>query len=63
MEAHEPRMIHASYDKDIDDLKPKMKLSGTNWGNTLFPKGNFQFMNYDKNKKYDLCGMFQYPLS
>ena len=48
--------------RDIDDLKPKMKLSGTNWGNTLFPKGNFQFFGYDKNKKYDLCGMFQYPL-
>jgi len=48
--------------QDIDDLKPRMKLSGTNWGNTLFPKGNFQFLNYDKHKKYDLCGMFQYPL-
>lgn len=48
--------------KDIDDLKPKMKLSGTNWGNTMFPSGQFEFFNYDKNKKYDLCGMFQYPL-
>ena len=48
--------------KDIDDLKPRMKLSGTNWGNTMFPAGKFEFFNYDKNKKYDLCGMFQYPL-
>ena len=47
---------------DINTLKPKMKLSGTNWGNTFFPNGQFQFYNYDSNKKYDLCGMFQYPL-
>lgn len=46
---------------DIDDYKDKMKLSGTNWGNTLFPNGNFNFHNYNSNKKYDLCGMFQYP--
>ena len=48
--------------KDIDDLKPRMKLSGTNWGNTMFPTGNFKFFDYNKNKYYDLCGMFQYPL-
>ena len=48
--------------QDIDNLKPKMKLSGTNWGNTMFPTGNFKFFEYDKNKYYDLCGMFQYPL-
>ena len=47
---------------DIDQLKPKMKLSGTNWGNTFFPDGKFRFFNYNSNKKYDLCGMFQYPL-
>ena len=47
---------------DIDKLKSRMRLSGTNWGNTFFPAGNFKFFNYDSNKKYDLCGMFQYPL-
>ena len=56
---------------DIDNLKSKMKLTGTNWGNTLFPDGNFNinfynkqnpFYNYSFDKKYDLCGMFQYPL-
>ena len=47
---------------DINKLKPKMKLSGTNWGNTFFPDGKFKFFNYNSNKKYDLCGMFQYPL-
>ena len=48
---------------NIDDYKHKMKLSGTNWGNTLFPNGQFVFHNYDQNKKYEICGMFQYPLS
>ena len=47
---------------NIDQYKNKMKLSGTNWGNTLFPNGKFDFYNYDSNKKYDICGMFQYPL-
>ena len=47
---------------DIDTLKPRMKLSGTNWGNTMYPTGQFQFYNYTSDKKYDLCGMFQYPL-
>jgi hypothetical protein len=47
---------------DIDQLSPKMKLSGTNWGNTFFPDGQFKFFKYNNNKKYDLCGMFQYPL-
>jgi hypothetical protein len=49
---------------DIDNLKDKMYLMGTNWGSTLFPKGNFKF--YDLNstlKKYDVCGMFQYPMT
>ena len=47
---------------NIDEYKDKMKLSGTNWGNTLFPNGVLNFHNYDVNKKYDICGMFQYPL-
>tara|TARA_R100001015_G_C4616410_1_gene172558 strand:+ start:521 stop:1552 length:1032 start_codon:yes stop_codon:yes gene_type:complete len=47
---------------DIDELKPKMKLSGCNWGNTLNPTGKFNFFEYNSNKKYDVCGMFQYPL-
>ena len=32
---------------NIDDYKDKMKLSGTNWGNTFFPNGNFNFHNYN----------------
>lgn len=49
---------------DIDEMKHKMKLTGTNWGNTFFPQGNFngKFLDYNKDKKYDLCGMFQFPL-
>ena len=56
---------------DIEKLWPKMDLTGTNWGNTFFPNGNFYegyyskepvFYPYDTNKKYDLCGLFQYPL-
>ena len=47
---------------NIDEYKHKMKLSGTNWGNTFFPNGIFNFHRYDSNKKYDVCGMFQYPL-
>ena len=47
---------------NIDDYKHKMKLSGTNWGNTMFPTGQFSFYEYNSNKKYDLCGMFQYPM-
>jgi hypothetical protein len=47
---------------DIEILKSKMKLTGTNWGNTFFPTGQFKFYPYNDNKKYDLCGMFQYPL-
>ncbi len=47
---------------DIDKLKRKMKLSGCNWGNTLNPNGRFPMLAYTDNKKYDVCGMFQYPL-
>lgn len=47
---------------DIDQLKNKMKLTGTNWGNTYFPTGDFKYFQYSSDKKYDLCGMFQYPL-
>ena len=47
---------------NIDEYKDKMKLSGTNWGNTFFPNGKFNFYDYNSSKKYDICGTFQYPL-
>jgi len=43
---------------DIDELKPKMKLTGCNWLNTVTPKW------YDvrtEHKKYDISCMFGYP--
>ena len=39
---------------DIDELKPKMKLSGCNWLNTLQPT----WYDYDSNKEYDVSCMF-----
>jgi len=48
---------------DIDKLKSGMRLSGCNWGNTLNPTGKFNFLQYGPAKKYDVCGMFQYPLT
>ena len=42
---------------DIDDLKPKMKLTGCNWLHTVKPN----WLVYDDNKPYDLSCMFSYP--
>ena len=42
---------------DIDDLKPKMKLSGCNWLHTLQPN----WLDYSQEKQYDISCMFGYP--
>jgi len=42
---------------DIDDLKPKMKLSGCNWLHTIQPN----WLDYNQDKPYDLSCMFSYP--
>ena len=42
---------------DIDELKPKMKLSGCNWLHTVQPN----WLDYSKDKSYDLSCMFSYP--
>tara|TARA_B100000287_G_scaffold165740_2_gene156306 strand:- start:4161 stop:5207 length:1047 start_codon:yes stop_codon:yes gene_type:complete len=42
---------------DIDELKPKMKLSGCNWLHTLQPR----WMDFTSDKKYDVSCMFGYP--
>ena len=43
---------------DIDELKPKMKLSGCNWLSTLQPK----WLDYHQiEKNYDISCMFGYP--
>tara|TARA_Y100000310_G_scaffold330269_1_gene401624 strand:+ start:402 stop:1472 length:1071 start_codon:yes stop_codon:yes gene_type:complete len=43
---------------DIDELKPKMKLTGCNWLNTVTPT----WFDYNiKDKKYDISCMFGYP--
>ena len=42
---------------DIDELKPKMKLSGCNWLSTMTP----QWLDYPNEKKYDVSCMFGYP--
>jgi hypothetical protein len=42
---------------DIDELKPKMKLSGCNWLHTIQP----QWMDFTQEKKYDVSCMFGYP--
>jgi hypothetical protein len=41
---------------DIDDLKPKMKLTGTNWVGTIKPK----WLDYNQDKKYDISCMFSW---
>jgi hypothetical protein len=41
---------------DIDDLKPKMKLSGCNWVGTIKPN----WLEYDTNKEYDVSCMFSW---
>jgi hypothetical protein len=42
---------------DIDELKPKMRLTGCNWLNTLQPR----WSRYNSDKKYDISCMFSYP--
>ena len=42
---------------DIDDLKPKMKLSGCNWLHTVQPN----WMEYKSIKHFDISCMFGYP--
>jgi|TARA_R100001163_G_C5063468_1_gene200781 hypothetical protein len=42
---------------DIDELKPKMKLTGCNWLHTVVPKWN----DYRRDKPYDVSCMFGYP--
>ena len=42
---------------DIDELKPKMKLSGCNWLHTIQPN----WLDYNQEKKYDISCMFGYP--
>ena len=42
---------------DIDELKPKMKLSGCNWLHTVQPN----WMEYNQEKHFDISCMFGYP--
>ena len=42
---------------DIDELKPKMKLSGCNWLHTVQPN----WMDYNQEKHFDISCMFGYP--
>lgn len=42
---------------DIDDLKPKMKLTGCNWLHTIQPK----WIDFTQEKNYDVSCMFGYP--
>ena len=42
---------------DIDNLKSKMKLSGCNWLHTVQPN----WLDYSKEKSYDISCMFGYP--
>ena len=42
---------------DIDELKPKMKLTGCNWLSTMNPQWYSNFIE----KKYDVSCMFGYP--
>ena len=42
---------------DIDELKPKMRLTGCNWLNTIQPR----WFDYNSDKKYDISCMFGYP--
>ena len=43
---------------DIDQLKPKMKLTGCNWLSTITPR----WYNVFNEKKYDISCMFGYPI-
>jgi len=47
---------------DIDEMKPKMKLSGTNWLWTYLVVQPPQFHPIDTKKKFDVSAMFQVPL-
>ena len=42
---------------DIDELKPRMKLTGCNWLHTVQPN----WLDYSKDKPYDISCMFGYP--
>ena len=42
---------------DIDELKPKMKLTGCNWLHTIQPR----WVDFTEEKKYDVSCMFGYP--
>ena len=42
---------------DIDELKPKMKLTGCNWLHTVQPN----WMEYSQEKYFDISCMFGYP--
>ena len=42
---------------DIDELKPKMKLTGCNWLHTIQPN----WLDYNQKKSYDISCMFGYP--
>jgi|TARA_R110000851_G_scaffold104219_1_gene221740 hypothetical protein len=42
---------------DIDELKPRMKLSGCNWLHTVQPN----WLDYSQEKSYDVSCMFGYP--
>ena len=42
---------------DIDDLKPKMRLTGCNWLHTIQPK----WIDFTQEKNYDVSCMFGYP--
>ena len=42
---------------DIDDLKPKMKLTGCNWLHTVQPN----WIDYNQEKTFDISCMFGYP--
>ena len=42
---------------DIDELKLRMKLTGCNWLHTVQPN----WLDYSKDKSYDLSCMFSYP--
>jgi len=42
---------------DIDELKPRMKLTGCNWLHTVTPN----WLDYNKEKSYDVSCMFGYP--
>jgi len=49
--------------EDFDKYSDKIKISGTNWLSTHWTGINSQQMYpIKRNRKYDVCAMFQYPL-